>query len=118
MESGVDYSLEIWSKSHYTDEDDYLALIAADDIVGVEPAFNGATVQVLTSGGGDAHDAAVFDVVVDGVGNHVFLVFGVEIVFIDVFDDAIQEVGRHDILRYVDEIGWSFLGGWFLDDVS
>ena len=95
----------------------YLSLVAADDIVGVEPTFDGTAVEVFAFGGRNAHGAAVFDVVIDGVGDHVFLVFRAKVVFVDVFNDALQEFRRHDVFRDVDEIGGGLFGGGFLDDV-
>ncbi len=56
----------------------------------MEPAFDGAAVEEFAFGGGDLHDTAVFDIVVDGVGNHVFLIFGAEIIFVDIFDDFLE----------------------------
>ena len=75
----------------------YLSLAATDNIVGVEPAFDGAAVEVFAFSGCNAHGAAVFDVIIDGVGDHVFLVFRAKVVFVDVFNDALQKLGRHDV---------------------
>ncbi len=81
------------SKSSYlvsnTMKDIICFLIAADDVVGVEPTFDGTAVEVFAFGGRNAHGAAVFDVIIDGVGDHVFLVFGAEVVFVDVFNNAL-----------------------------
>ena len=83
----------------------------------MEPTFDGTAVEVFAFGGCNAHGAAVFDVIIDGVGDHVFLIFRAKVVFVDVFNNALQKLGRHDVFRDVDEIGRGFFGSGFLDDI-
>ena len=56
----------------------------------MKPALEGATVQIFTEGRGDFDDAAIFDVIGDGVGDQIFLVARTKIMFVYVVDDAMQ----------------------------
>ena len=68
-----------------------LVFAAADNVVSVDPAFEGATVELLAGGDGNMHPAAFFDVGFDRVGNHVLLIVWPEIVFVDIFNDFLEK---------------------------
>ena len=69
----------------------WLVFATADNIVGMDPAFEGATVELLARCDGNMHPAAFFDVGFDRVGNHVLLIVWSEIVFVDIFNDFLQK---------------------------
>ena len=56
----------------------------------MEPAFDGTAVEIFAGGGGDFDDAAIFNVIVDWVGDHIFLVGWPEVVGVDVFDNFLK----------------------------
>lgn len=58
-------------------------------MVGVEPAFEGAAVEIFAGDGEDVDFALSFDVFDNWVGNEVFLVAGAEMIGVIVIDDAL-----------------------------
>ena len=70
----------------------------------MEPAFDGAAVEVLAVGAGDAHDAATFEVGIDGVGDHIFLVVRTKIVIMNIVDDLSKQGGGEEIFADINHI--------------